>query len=71
MYKYDLSPRETEVLNLLVAGCSYHEIADKLFIFIATVKTHVIHIYQKTNVKNKFRLINNFAVYKKENSNPE
>lgn len=44
---YPLTDRELEVLELIVAGCSNAEIADKLYITVGTVKTHVCHILNK------------------------
>ncbi len=58
---FNISPRENEVLNLLVKGKSYKEIAEKLFISLPTVKTHVTNIYKKMNIKNKIELINLIA----------
>ncbi len=55
---FNISPRENEVLNQLVKGMSYKEIAEKLFISLPTVKTHVSNIYQKMNINNKIELIN-------------
>jgi DNA-binding NarL/FixJ family response regulator len=46
----DLSTREREILNCLVKGMSYKLIADKCFISINTVCTHVKHIYEKLHV---------------------
>lgn len=46
----DLSAREREILNCLVKGMSYKMIADKCFISINTVCTHVRHIYEKLHV---------------------
>src|SRR5450432_3683880 len=43
----DLSQREKEILALLVKGKSYKLIASECFISIATVSTHVRHIYEK------------------------
>ncbi|GAB4412682.1 MAG: hypothetical protein OHK0039_18870 [Bacteroidia bacterium] len=48
-----LSPREQEVLQLILAGLSNKEIADKLFISPATVKTHINNIYKIIEVKNR------------------
>ncbi len=48
-----LSPRETEVLQLLAKGKSYTMIADELFINKETVRTHIKNIYQKLNVNSK------------------
>ncbi len=47
---YHLSPRENEVLALLVQGYSYKMIADKLFITYATVRAHMTKIYEKLHV---------------------
>jgi two-component system, NarL family, response regulator LiaR len=44
---YPLTDRELEVLELIVAGCSNAEIAEKLYITVGTVKTHVCHILNK------------------------
>lgn len=42
-----LTERELEVLELIVAGCSNSEIAEKLYITVGTVKTHVRNILNK------------------------
>lgn len=49
----DLSPRELEVLALVVEGLSNDEIAKQLVISPATVKSHVRHIYAKLLVANR------------------
>ena len=51
--RYSLSPRETEVLALLLEGKKNDEIAEKLFISLSTVKTHIKAIFQKTGVRNR------------------
>jgi DNA-binding CsgD family transcriptional regulator len=56
--KYGVSPREAEVVELLIAGKAYKEIASQLFISLPTVKTHVSNIYQKLNVRNRLELAN-------------
>ncbi len=48
-----LSPREFEVLNLLVKGQSNQEIADSLVISLATAKTHVRNILNKLAVDDR------------------
>lgn len=48
-----LSAREEEILNLLVTGKRYKEIADALFISPATVHTHLHHIYEKLQVRSR------------------
>lgn len=49
----NLSPRETEILELLVTGCFFKEIADRLDISGETVRTHVNHIYRKLHVRSR------------------
>ena len=51
--KDSLSDRENEVLLWLSKGFSYQEIADKLFISIDTVRTHIRNTYEKLHVRNK------------------
>jgi DNA-binding CsgD family transcriptional regulator len=46
----DLSPREQEVLRLLVVGCSDREIAERLFISSRTASKHVGNILAKLEV---------------------
>lgn len=48
-----LSSREVEILQLLATGQSNRELARSLFISEATVKTHLVHIYQKLGVENR------------------
>ncbi|MGA3565629.1 response regulator [Melissospora conviva] len=48
-----LSGREREVLTLVARGMSNREIAAKLFISEATVKTHLTHIYSSLGVKDR------------------
>ncbi|MEO7047509.1 MAG: response regulator transcription factor [Ferruginibacter sp.] len=51
--KENLSDREREVLHWLSKGFSYKEIAQKLFISVETVRTHIRNIYEKLHVANK------------------
>lgn len=48
-----LSAREIEILQALQTGASNRQIASRLFISEATVKTHLIHIYSKLGVDNR------------------
>jgi HD-GYP domain-containing protein (c-di-GMP phosphodiesterase class II) len=50
-----LTPREVEVLRLLVRGLSYKEIAQELVISRKTAGSHVEHIYTKLGVSNRAR----------------
>jgi DNA-binding NarL/FixJ family response regulator len=44
---YPLTDREREVLELIVIGCTNVEIAERLYITVGTVKTHVRNILEK------------------------
>jgi DNA-binding NarL/FixJ family response regulator len=48
-----LSQRELEVLELVAQGVSNRDAADRLFISQATVKTHLVHIYEKLGVNDR------------------
>lgn len=48
-----LSPRETEVLRLVAKGKSNPAIATTLFISEATVKTHLLHAFEKLGVTDR------------------
>ncbi len=48
-----LSQREIEILRLVAAGTTNREIARRLFISEATVKTHLLHIYEKLGVADR------------------
>lgn len=48
-----LSPRELEVLALIVDGLSNQEVSDRLYISLATTKTHVRNILNKLAVNDR------------------
>ncbi len=52
-YFQDLTRREQELLELLSKGYRYREIADKLFISIETVRTHIRNVYEKLQVNSR------------------
>lgn len=54
--KYNISPREMEVMEFLLKGYKYNKIADELQITLSTVRTHVTSIYRKTNVNSRYEL---------------
>lgn len=49
----DLSARENEILAQLAEGLTNKEIAAKLFIGVSTVRTHLLHIYEKLHVRSR------------------
>lgn len=59
-----LSERETEVLSHLALGWSDQEIADKLFLSKATVKTHLRRIYSKLLVRGRSEAVSIAHKYK-------
>lgn len=57
---YNLTPREGEVLELILAGHSNQEIEKRLYIAKSTLKTHINRIFSKTQVGNRLELIFKF-----------
>lgn len=53
----DLTDREREVLVEIAHGLSNQEIANKLFISLPTVKTHVAHILGKINARDRVQAV--------------
>jgi DNA-binding CsgD family transcriptional regulator len=50
---FALSPREQDVLALMVQGMTDRQIADALFISHGTARTHVYHILKKVDGRNR------------------
>lgn len=57
-----LSEREFEVLNELAKGFTNQQIADNLFVSINTVKTHLLKIYTKLDVKNRVQAVKKISI---------
>ena len=55
--KHDISRREREIIDLILAGKSNKEIENTLFISVNTVKNHIYSIYQKVGVQSRSQLI--------------
>ncbi len=53
----DLSERELDVFRLVVRGLSNAEIGRELYISDATVKTHITHILQKLNLRDRVQAV--------------
>ena len=52
-----LTPREAEVLTLIAGGLSNRDIAARLYLSEATVKTHVNHIFAKTASRDRAQAV--------------
>lgn len=52
-----ISARELEVLELMAKGSSNQEIADKLFISLATVKSHSSSLFMKLDVRRRTQAV--------------
>jgi DNA-binding NarL/FixJ family response regulator len=53
----ELTPREAEVLALIAEGLTNAEIAERLVVSAATVKTHVNHIFAKAGVRDRAQAV--------------
>lgn len=58
--EFNLTKREHEILEQLINGLSYKEIAAKCFISPETLNTHIKHIYQKLNVHSRAQIAAKF-----------
>ena len=52
-----LTQRQTEVLKLVSMGYKRREIADKLFVSVDTIGTHILNIYKKLRVNTNVEAI--------------
>lgn len=58
--EFKLSPREKDVLDLLVDGRLYKEIADQLGVSQSAVRHHIEHIYRKLHVRSRSEAITRY-----------
>ena len=66
-----LSNREQEILELLTYGYSNKEIGEKLFVSVNTVKTHILSLYNKLDVKNRTQAAIKGSLLKLQDQSPE
>lgn len=52
-----LTPRETEVFNLVIKGYSNKKVGETLFVSVDAIKYHLTNIFKKMQVKNRLQLI--------------
>jgi len=55
--EYQLTPRELDVLERLVQGDDYQQIADRFFLSLFTVRAHIRNIYDKLHVHSKSQAV--------------
>jgi len=53
----ELTAREREIFDLIASGLSNAEIGKQLYIGETTVKTHVTHVFQKLNVRDRVQAV--------------
>lgn len=53
----ELSNRELEILDLMAEGNSNQEIANRLFVSLSTVKTHIQNLFEKLDVKRRTQAV--------------
>lgn len=52
-----LTPRELEVLQALAEGLSDKEIAERLYVGVGTIRTHVVHVLEKLGVHSRLQAL--------------
>ncbi len=55
--KHGLTRREREILDFIISGKSYKEIAGDLYISYHTVKNHIYNLYQKLGINSRGELL--------------
>jgi DNA-binding CsgD family transcriptional regulator len=56
--EFNLTNRETEILELLLKGKSIKEISQDIYISESTVQKHIYSVYKKLKIKNRMQLLN-------------
>ena len=54
---FNITPRETEIIRCIAAGYSNREMCGRLSLSESTIKTHLLNIFRKLEVKNKLQLL--------------
>ncbi|MFC2119170.1 LuxR C-terminal-related transcriptional regulator [Bacteroidota bacterium] len=65
---YNFTPREKELMFLILEGKSNKDISEELFISLQTVKNYISKIYKKIGLKNRVQFVNFVRKYSAENT---
>ncbi|MBN2313170.1 MAG: response regulator transcription factor [Sedimentisphaerales bacterium] len=68
--RYELTPREREIAELICQGLRNGKIAKVLQIKPSTVKTHTRNIYRKVHVQSKISMLLRFVTDTRDIANP-
>ena len=68
--RYELTPRERQIAELICQGLRNGKIAKVLQIKPSTVKTHTRNIYRKVHVQSKISMLLRFVTDTRDFSNP-
>ena len=68
--RYELTPREREIAELICQGLRNGKIAKVLQIKPSTVKTHTRNIYRKVHVQSKISMLLRFVMDTRDLTNP-
>jgi DNA-binding CsgD family transcriptional regulator len=69
--RLEITPREGEIIRLVLLGKTNAEIAAELFISLKTVKHHIYNVYQKLRVKNRVQLVNFVLAFDRPDPGPD
>ncbi len=61
---YKITKREAEVVELISHGLSNQQIADKMYVSLTTVRTHIYNIFQKTGATSRVHLLRMISGYR-------
>jgi DNA-binding CsgD family transcriptional regulator len=61
---YKITKREAEVVELISLGLSNQEIADRMYVSLTTVRTHIYHLFQKTGATSRVHLLRMVSGYR-------
>jgi DNA-binding CsgD family transcriptional regulator len=65
--RFQITPREQEIIKLILKGKSNTDIERELYISLHTVKNHIYNIYQKLEIKNRLQIASLIQSFLQEN----